>query len=354
MRILVAMFRLPEILDGQQQMPQLFAQQQQQLDAATAPLPARFEELASQNAQLASQNAQLAQRLHIYETQQLPSVLQTLSDLNRRQISQDHDTGNLTKSVPVALRTLTRELRELPRLSERVAELAARLDALGPDPQPQLDALSGSVTYLLNRVEFVRKELLFEMRYGAHSPTGESRPETEKRVVEKEKFDRAKAAGELKLNLGCGHIPLDGYLNVDRRALPGVDIVAEIDDLPVAEGEVDEVHSAHLLEHFPQEQLRRELLPYWRGLIRAGGTFRAVVPDAQAMIHHYEAGTYPYDELREVIYGGQDYDGDFHFNMFTPQSLSTLLAEAGFEDVNVLESGRRNGACYEFEIVARR
>ena len=60
------------------------------------------------------------------------------------------------------------------------------------------------------------------------------------------------------------------------------------------------------------------------------------MPDAETMIREYEAGRYAYDELREVMFGGQDYDGDFHFNMFTPDSLKRLLLEAGFEDVELV------------------
>lgn len=72
------------------------------------------------------------------------------------------------------------------------------------------------------------------------------------------------------------------------------------------------------------------------------------------MIREYSNGNYPYDDMREVLYGGQDYDGDFHFNMFTPEQLGHLLKEAGFESVDVIEAGRRNGKCFEFEISARR
>jgi hypothetical protein len=157
----------------------------------------------------------------------------------------------------------------------------------------------------------------------------------------------------LRLNLGCGHIPLEDYVNVDRRKLPGVDIVAEIDALPVAESEAAEIFSAHTLEHFPEEQLRRSLLPYLVSRLRPGGVFRAVVPDAETMIREHVKGDYPWSALREVTFGGQDYDGDFHYTMFTPASLGALLEEAGLKDVNVIEKGRRNGACYEFEIEAR-
>ena len=193
---------------------------------------------------------------------------------------------------------------------------------------------------------------MFEMRYGASTPSNDNdQIKARAEILNVEKLAAARNE-RLRLNLGCGHVQLEGYLNVDRRALPGVDIVAEVDELPFEQGEVDEIFSAHLLEHFPQEQLRRELLPYFFNLLREGGEFRAVVPDAEAMIAEYSNGVYPYDDMREVLYGAQDYDGDFHFNIFTPISLDKLLQEAGFKKVIIVESARRNGKCMEFEISA--
>jgi predicted SAM-dependent methyltransferase len=281
-----------------------------------------------------------------FATEQLPTVLQTLAELNHRQLASDSDRANLVKSVPVALRRMVRDIidtrADLRRLEQSVhAGLEAR-DRCG-------DALD-SVEFLLGRVEFVRRELLFQMRYGGAAP---ARLEATGDILRPEKVAAARQLGA-RVNLGCGHIALDGYLNIDRRALPGVDIVAEVDRLPFGQRELAEIFSAHLLEHFPQEQLRRSLLPYYFGLLRPGGKFSAVVPDAEAMLRHYAAGSYPYDDLREVLYGGQDYDGDFHFNMFTPASMSDYLREAGFVNPQVLASGRRNGRCYELEITAER
>jgi hypothetical protein len=56
--------------------------------------------------------------------------------------------------------------------------------------------------------------------------------------------------------------------------------------------------------------------------------------------------------LREVTFGTQWYDGNFHYNMFTPDALATLLEVAGFRSVQVLARGRPNGKCREFEIPA--
>lgn len=328
----------------------------------------------------------------LFESQQLPTLLQALADVNHRQLASDNDRDNLVKSAPVALRTMARELKQLQdalanmqaelrdgldalaqanneridaigtradAAGQRAAELAGRVDEVsgalervGLEARGDIATVKESVGYLLGRVEFVRRELMFEMRYGASAPVSEEDTlKAETAIVAPEKVEAARRDG-LRLNLGCGHVPLDGYLNVDRRALPGVDIVAEVDGLPFADGEVQEIFSSHLLEHFPQEQLRRALLPYYFRLIKSGGQFHAVVPDAEAMIREYAKGDYPYDAMREVMYGGQDYDGDFHFNMFTPASLSELLVEAGFVNPKVIAAGRKNGQCYEFEITA--
>jgi hypothetical protein len=245
-------------------------------------------------------------------------------------------------------------IEDLPRLvAQRTADLEQRVASVAPvveSAREGLLALQGTVHYLLNRVEFVRRETLFELRYGSIQ-NREASAETATRVVSVEKVERAKREG-LRLNVGCGHIAMEGYVNVDRRELPGVDVVAEVDRLPFDPGTVAELFSAHLLEHFPREQLRRELLPYWRSLLAEGGTLRAVVPDAATMIRKYSAGELPWEDLREVTFGGQDYSGDFHFDMFTPESLGELLREAGFHDPRFPVVGRANGRCYEMEVVA--
>jgi len=83
-----------------------------------------------------------------------------------------------------------------------------------------------------------------------------------------------------------------------------------------------------------------------------GGAFRAVVPDGEAMLAGVAGGNYSFSDFREVLFGAQDYDGDFHFNLFTPDSLCGLLEEAGFKDIRVNARARPNGKCFEFEISA--
>lgn len=236
-------------------------------------------------------------------------------------------------------------VRALEAHSERFDDLEGRID----------QAMNASVvSQMWDRIEFIRREILFEMsyRHGRAAMLAGTEPgsDVEPRIVALEKL----AAEELRLNLGCGHIPLEGYVNVDMRDLPGVDVIAHVGSIPVEAGTIDEVYSAHLVEHFPQEMMRRQLLPYWRSLLKPGGRFRAVAPDGDAMIRAASAGSYDPEDFREVLFGAQDYNGDFHYNLLWPESFADLLREAGFDDVDVPVRGRRNGKCFEFEIVAAR
>lgn len=322
-----------------------------------------------------------ATQLRLFETQarldrlehsnrdKLNRLLTAVTDVHHRQQTADYLTSNLARSAPIAFRRLER-LRAAS--DERLAELEQRLEDTerrmvlslsdtqsslraaiaaeaerGVTQEARLEDHAGNLTYLLERVEFVRTELMFEMRYGAASvePT---------RTAQEPAVISAIPAHDLRLNLGAGHLALPGYVNIDNRELPGIDVVAEVENLPFAESSVAEIYSSHFLEHFPEERLRRRVLPYLISLLAPGAEFRAVVPDAHAMITRYAEGSFDFADLKMVIYGGQDYDGDFHFTMFTPESICSLFEYCGLTDVRVLEKARVNGKSLELEAAGRR
>jgi predicted SAM-dependent methyltransferase/tetratricopeptide (TPR) repeat protein len=254
--------------------------------------------------------------------------------------------------ISSVMRTSGEASRALKALHERVESLEQRVHQ---PSSPQIPTEVGQMLdYLVGRIEFVRREVMYEFQHGAKCVDAvQNATEIQPTIKNEIKVEAARKAG-IQLNLGCGHIMLDGYLNVDRRDLPGVDILAEADSLPFGPNEVSAIHSAHLLEHFPQEAMRRRLLPYWFNLMKPGGRLTAVVPDGAAMLAYAGSGDYKFEEFREVLFGAQDYIGDYHYAMYTPDSLTDLLREVGFESVEVLVEGRRNGLCYEFEIAAEK
>jgi hypothetical protein len=254
---------------------------------------------------------------------------------------------------------------EVAMFREQIDRMMERLDQLSvPQHSPVertenaailLDSDDKSNRAMWEGIGSVRHKILFEKAHGNRWLGQQAaREPVTRRIIARVKVAEARAAQALRLNLGCGNIPIPGYINVDYRNLPCIDVIAEVGDLPFEPGSVDEIFSAHLLEHFPQQEMRQRLLPYWHGLLRKGGVFRAIIPDAAAMVAGAAIGTYDFADFRNAVFGGQDCEGNCHFNLFTPDSLRALLETAGFTDIKVPVAGRRNGKCFEFEVIGRK
>lgn len=54
----------------------------------------------------------------------------------------------------------------------------------------------------------------------------------------------------VRINLGSGNEPLNGFVNVDRRSVAGVNVVADVTALPFRTAGAREVVASSLLEHF--------------------------------------------------------------------------------------------------------
>lgn len=324
----------------------------EQLQAQVNTLP-RHDELNEQLAALENRALGGARAVAAEATESLRA---NFSNLTRAWMRQQHELARLSELADAHKCEYEQRLEQ-----SKAAACSAQTKAVEVERQLHEDIdgrgarVDDTLRYLLERVEFVRRELMFELRYGggsAGAPSARTSHTLEPRILAADKISAAREAKEMRVNLGCGHITAPGYINVDMRNLPGVDVVAEVGNLPFEPDSLDEISSTHLLEHFPQEELRRRLLPYWRGLLKPRGLFRAVTPDGAAMLTHAADGSYAFSDFREVLFGSQDYEGDFHFNLLTPHSLRELVQDAGFVDVDIPAQGRRNGQCFEFELTA--
>lgn len=84
----------------------------------------------------------------------------------------------------------------------------------------------------------------------------------------------------MKLNLGCGRHPIEGYVNVDHMALPGVDVVADLDacaktPLPFDADSADEILMSHVLEHI---QGSLSLMQELHRVAKAGALATILIP----------------------------------------------------------------------------
>jgi hypothetical protein len=181
---------------------------------------------------------------------------------------------------------------------------------------------------------------------------GDAPSATKPRIVATEKVAAAKASG-LKLDLDGGRNPRAEFVTVDCEARDGIDVIADPGNLPFDQASIREIDAGGLLDRIAQEDLRHDLLPFWLSLLAPGSKFRATARDASAMIAALAAGTCSFEEFRTKLLEQRE-DGFFRGNLFTPDSLSRLLSEAGFVNVTTAPLAGSGKAHALFEIYAER
>ena len=168
----------------------------------------------------------------------------------------------------------------------------------------------------------------------------------------------------IKLNLGCGETYLAGYLNVDNRLGPGVDLICDVfNKLPFEDNSVESILAAHILEHVSHSK-SKIVLEEWYRVLKPGGNIRIRVPNLTYLglkVALKNLFNLRKDEEIRIIYGGQDYEGNAHFSGFSKNQLISILKEVGFVDFRSPEHEHTNtnflkstGYGLELEIVAKK
>ncbi|WP_319468953.1 methyltransferase domain-containing protein [uncultured Pseudodesulfovibrio sp.] len=150
-------------------------------------------------------------------------------------------------------------------------------------------------------------------------------------------------ASDRKLNLGCGRNRQEGYLNVDVRAIPGVDMAADMKKcVRVFENECNEVYLSHVVEHFgyPGKAGRNTpdtvlgFLQQIHQMLRPSGVIRVAVPDFAALAKLYIEGKQPLSpRLAGRLCGEQDYPENLHKCLFDYDYLKKCLEDTGFTEI---------------------
>jgi predicted SAM-dependent methyltransferase len=139
-------------------------------------------------------------------------------------------------------------------------------------------------------------------------------------------------SGKLMLHVGCGNVYIPGFVHVDIRPLPHVDIVAPADNLDKIEDEsVDLIYNCHVLDHIRRGQESKALKEWYR-VLKPGGTLRTAVSDFAQIADRYQK-TGNLDELLGLLHGRQDHEYNVHYQSFDFARLKSLLESSGFRDV---------------------
>lgn len=139
-----------------------------------------------------------------------------------------------------------------------------------------------------------------------------------------------------KINLGSGENQAPEYINVDLRADCKPDLVCDVRKLPFEDERFNMVFSSHTLEHISYLETRATLKE-WVRILKRAGVIKIIVPNIKEAMKYVE--TEYYGTTLGILYGGQDYDLNFHKTAFSPSYLKGLLEEQGIEVITVFEGG---------------
>ncbi len=150
----------------------------------------------------------------------------------------------------------------------------------------------------------------------------------------------------VKLYLGCGDKRRPGYVNVDKYvSAPDVQRM-DLFNLPYADGEVDVILTEHMLEHLGKFEVPAALRE-WRRVLKPCGRLSMNLPNLQWCLEQWlskpEKDRWGWQ--LDAIFGLQTHPGEFHKTGFTAERLRGLLADAGFELVNITDIWSHGQSC---------
>jgi hypothetical protein len=156
-----------------------------------------------------------------------------------------------------------------------------------------------------------------------------------------------------KLNLGCGdggHVS-DDFIHIDIRDTAITDIVSGVGLLDFPPESCEVIFAWNVLEHISWRQTD-PTLSHWLSLLQPDGILVMSIPNLEKLsIDILNANSVIYTDrsdrggnIMEHLYGGQDYDGNYHFAGWKPDWLASKLKDIGFEvrfigDGNVKDFG---------------
>jgi len=152
----------------------------------------------------------------------------------------------------------------------------------------------------------------------------------------------------MKLELGCGERPTEGYLHQDIIELPGMDYSCQPWEIALLENSLTEVIAIGVMEHLRFNEFHLTLKHMFK-LLMPGGVFLFDIPDLRV----WSGYLYDYLNNRPVpftkehiyanFYGWQRWVGDEHKSTWTKEDVYDELISIGFAVGEGLESIKERG-----------
>lgn len=139
----------------------------------------------------------------------------------------------------------------------------------------------------------------------------------------------------LVLDIGCGERK-KGDIGIDMRKTSCVDIIADAHLLPFKTESFSKVYSADVIEHFSHKETQK-IIREWVRVLKIDGVFEMQCPDfrARSLLFFLR----PNWKDIENIYGGQEYEQNYHKCGFSYGLLKNVLEQSGIRGIRRIIKG---------------
>jgi len=142
----------------------------------------------------------------------------------------------------------------------------------------------------------------------------------------------------MRLQLGCGNQIFENYINVDYKQLYGVNVQADVRQLPFKDNSIELIETYHTFEHIPRQEVA-STLNGWYKVLKPNGILIIEIPDFNQNCRDYldAIEREDWDEATmqlAYVYGGDtSASEDAHRWGYSLLSLAGFLYRAGFRDI---------------------
>jgi hypothetical protein len=153
----------------------------------------------------------------------------------------------------------------------------------------------------------------------------------------------------IKLHLGCGNEIFPGYINIDEFN-PKADLKAALQQIAYPENSVERIEGYMVLEHLSLHDARAFLSNAYR-MLQPAGTLILEIPDLEKVSRLVLVFATDPDYLEKGAFGLRGFFGeptprmtfgDYHKWGYTPAYLTSMVKEAGFDNIVVSDGYSHN------------
>jgi len=151
----------------------------------------------------------------------------------------------------------------------------------------------------------------------------------------------------MKLEIGCGKSPREGYIHCDIRKIKGVDVICDARKLPYKNNSADEIYSRHFIEHFTLKEFL-QVLQEWNRVLKKEGKLYIICPNLlwhlNQILKSNHKSFYEKERGKRMrrywgfgsLFGWQQNDYDIHKFGYYFELLRDILTDFGFGNIKNL------------------